>query len=179
METIITPSPLSCTSGIELSFNVGCGIDKDQLLGPRFFDQTLASSFYETQIFRGLVKGFTFSTQVTLLQEMRFQHVGAQTHTSRLATASLDRNFSSCWIGREGPAPWTARPPDLNSLVFLWRGLIKNKNVLNGTKEQDLQGDILLACRAIESCMIKRVVASTNDRLLLCIPAGQHRKDAI
>lgn len=164
---------------VHWSFNVWCGIYNDQIVGPYFYDENLTSSFYVNRMLRGLVDDFTSSIPLTSVQAMWFQHDGAPPHASGLARAFLDANFPGRWIGRDGPVPWPAKSPCLNPLDFFGGGLIKNKGYEAEPRSKvDLQRKIICACRAIEPWMLKRVVASVHDRLLMCVAAeGQHLAD--
>lgn len=157
---------------VRWSINVWCGIWKETLIGPFFFDGALTSERY-AQILEGSVTDF-LDECVSLrdLSQMWFHHDGAPAHKSLKPRTVLTETFGNNIIGYGGPVEWPPRSPDLNPLdYFLW-GFLKNKVYeKESTSPSDLLNRICVACRCVTPSMLRKVQEEFLTRVHVCIAA--------
>jgi hypothetical protein len=105
-------------------FMVWCGIWKDTLIWPYFFESTVDSEAYITMLGDFLVP------ELAMLEiEHRavwFQQDGAPPHYALCVRLWLNKHFPN-WIGRRGTIEWLARSPDLTPMDFFLWGYLKSR----------------------------------------------------
>lgn len=161
---------------VRWSTNVWCGILGSSLIGPYFFDDNLTGTSYADDILGGVIDEFTINLPLRDLRGTWFQHDGAPPHFSTRSRSWLDRNFPDRWIGRSGPMFWPPRSPDLSPLDFFLWGYIKSQVYTTEPRGvNDLKQRITDACSRLTPEVITRAVASTEQRLMLCVASdGKH-----
>lgn len=161
---------------VRWSVNVWCGMFRDRIVGPFFFEGTLTAQSYTANILDGAVSDFICDLPLSELRSTWFQHDGAPAHFSSRARSYLNACFSQQWIGRGGPMFWPPRSPDLTPLDFFLWGHIKNE--VYSTEPQDvndLKNRIVSACANIEPHVLKREVQSMKKRFMACVAVeGRH-----
>lgn len=116
--------------------NVWCGIVRDIILGPYFFERTLTGEIYliflQNEVIPSITARFPDYDDLTQFQRALFyQQDGAPPHYAAPVRAYLNQMFPNRWIGRRGPIEWPARSPDLTPLDFFLWGYLKSKVYIN------------------------------------------------
>lgn len=118
------------------SLNVWCGIKRNRVLGPVFYEHMMTGEFY----FHALGNEIEDIIDTLPLDESReiiFQQDGAPAHNIRMVTEYLNDRFET-WIGRFGTIKWPPNSPDLTVLdTFLW-GYLKNNIYLKNNEDINL-----------------------------------------
>ncbi len=161
---------------VRWSVNVWCGIWKNTLIGPFFFDASLTSQSY-TEILSGPLTDFLDDT-VSLrdLSRMWYQHDGAPAHKSAQPCTFLVQTFGTRIIGYGGQQEWPPRSPDLTPLDFFHWGFLKSKGYeRESTSQSDLLNRISMACRSVTPTMLQKLQSTFLSRVRYCISAeGSH-----
>lgn len=150
---------------------VWCGIWKDQIVGPFFFEDTVRGENYLIMLRTEALPSLPNNEGPTW-----FQQDGAPAHYSVIVRDFLNEQFPGHWIGRRGTVEWSPRSPDLSPLDFyLWGHL---KAIVYSEKIRDLQhlrSRIQQACQQITPDIIHRVMMEWRYRLELCaVNSGEH-----
>lgn len=150
--------------------NVWCGILRDRIIGPFFFEGNLNAAgflnFLEIE-FRNALDELPLRYRLNL----KLQLDGSPIHNARLIRNWLDNNFENCWIGRNSPfCEWPPRSPDLTPLDFFLWGILK-QNVYKSRPHnlQELQARINRSCEEITPQQIRNVILNVRKRNDKCI----------
>lgn len=161
--------------------NVWCGIVKERVIGPYFFDGTLNGEryleFLRFELIPALVALFPSHLDPDSFdEELVFQQDGAPAHYAARVRAYLNETFPNRWIGRRGHIEWPARSPDLTPLDFFLWGYLKSKVYVNRPDNLDtLKERIRREVRAITPEIIRNVQGEFIDRLGYCqVQNGAH-----
>lgn len=155
------------------SFSVWCGIFDGRIIGPVFFDKTLTTNLYVSEILEGQVDEFICSIPLAQLRRIWFQHDGAPAHSSSRSRDWLRAAFKEQWIGRHGPVPWPPRSPDMTPLDFFLWGYIKDRVYARETTTPDaLKLKITQVCREIPESVIRRATANVVNRCQCCVASS-------
>lgn len=153
---------------------VWCGLWRDHVLGPFFFDSTVDGNKYLKMLQEELIP------QLNSIGEGRpewFMQDGAPPHYALIVRDWLDKNFVH-WIGRRGTVEWAARSPDLTPMDYFFWGYVKHLVYSVRMNDLDhLRTRIRDACQEIngDSDLLNRVFDNFHHRLNLCVAAGgQH-----
>lgn len=120
------------------SVNVWCGIIRDRVIGPIFYDRTLNGARY-LNLLTNEIWPIINQLPVNLRDNLVFQQDSAPCHTVAPVREFLNQHFRT-WIGKHGTIDWPARSPDLTPLdYFLW-GTLKDEVYKNrSNNEEDLK----------------------------------------
>lgn len=156
--------------------NVWCGIYKDRLIGPIFYDGTLDGIRFRDMILQGIVTDLIDDLPLAEYSTMWMQLDGAPAHFRLTVREWLNAAFPGRWIGRGGPAAWPPRSPDITPLdFFLWGHLKQVVYATPTTTKEDLQARIRDACEAITPELLATVRRSLMERIQRCIGVeGRH-----
>lgn len=161
---------------VRWSVNVWCGMWKNTIIGPFFFDGPLTSATY-ANILSGPLSDY-LEEYVSLwdFARMWFQHDGAPAHKSLQPRTFLSNTFGNNIIGYGGACEWPPRSPDLTPLDFFLWGYLKNKVYeRESTSKADLINRISMACKSITPTMLHKVPEEFLSRVRFCISAeGSH-----
>src|ERR1700712_2412956 len=107
------------------SVKVWCGLWRNQILGPIFFDGNLNSAAYLNLLQNDIAELIDDKIPIAYRANLVWQQDGAPYHRSVDIRNYLDDNYVD-WIGERGTIAWPARSPDLTPPdYFLW-GTLKN-----------------------------------------------------
>lgn len=154
--------------------NVWCGIVRERVIGPFFFEQSLTGQVYleflQLELIPALVALFPNPLDPDSPdEELIFQQDGAPSHYAATVRTFLDETFPNRWIGRRGPIEWPARSPDLTPLDFFLWGYLKSKVFVNRPNNmQELKERIRREVRVITPEMVGNVQREFIDRLGYC-----------
>lgn len=115
------------------SVYVWCGIIRDRIIGPVFYDVTLNGERY-LNLLENDISRLIDNLPENVKEDIIFQQDNAPYHTVVAVRNYLNQRFPF-WIGRYGTIDWPARSPDLTPLDFFLWGCLKNevyKNRCNG-----------------------------------------------
>ncbi|KAL7295761.1 hypothetical protein TKK_0011104 [Trichogramma kaykai] len=100
-----------------------------------------------------------------------WQQDGAPSHGCIAAGAVLNRTFQDRWIGKDGPASWPSKSPDLNVCDFgLWADLKKRVHARGpSTDVTQIIEFIEEECRQYPRKSIRKATATIKRRLTLCL----------
>lgn len=160
---------------VQWSTNVWCGIYRNQIVGPFFYQRTLDGRRY-LQLLQTSVTDFLDDLPLQQVLEMWFQHDGAPPHRFGPVGEWINNVFGQRCFGYGGITEWPPRSPDLNPLdYFLW-GFLNTKVYATPPESlDDLQQRIVIACRSITADMLARTRDNMVTRLQACIVAeGGH-----
>ena len=151
------------------SINVWCGIWKNRLVGPVFYEGTLTGQRY-LQLLQDNIPEFLEDIPLAELCTIWFQHDGAAPHK----IASVQRFLQDCFgkriIGYGGTTEWPPRSPDLSPLDFFLWGYIKCQvYATTPTNLLDIQQRISDACNNVTASMLMNVHEEMLSRLQMCI----------
>lgn len=108
------------------SVKIWCGIFRDKIVGPIFFNFTLTRETYLEIILPEVAELLEEHFSDEELNEVIWQQDGATPHSVLEVREHLNGQFD-IWIGNGGPIPWPPNSPDLTPLdAFLW-GYLKDK----------------------------------------------------
>lgn len=118
---------INCKNQYSEKVNVWCGILKDRIIGPFFFNTTLNGArflvFFQNEFWDAV-----HDLPLTYRENLYIQLDGAPIHNAAPVRRWLNENFQGKWIGRNSPfVAWPPRSPDLTPLDFFLWGAIKNK----------------------------------------------------
>lgn len=103
------------------SVKVWCGILRNKILGPIFYEENMNSQSYlrllENEI-EDALDNLSLQDRVGLI----WQQDGAPYHKSQVVQDFLNERYP-VWIGQNGTIPWPPRSPDLTPLDFFVGGL--------------------------------------------------------
>ena len=106
------------------SLHVWCGILRNKIIGPIFFQNNLTGARYMDLL--DDVENRLDELPLNMANTIIFQQDGATPHNVVQVTERLNANFD-VWIGKHGVISWPPNSPDLTPLdTFLW-GTLKNK----------------------------------------------------
>lgn len=151
---------------------VWCGLWKDKIFGPYFFDGNVTSEIYLTMLRDSLIPDLDqFGSR-----PQWFMQDGAPPHYGLQVRRWLDEIFPQHWIGRRGPKEWAPRSPDLNPMDFAVWGCLK-ANVYSVTirDKEHLRQRITAECNAFSPDVVRSILRNLATRLQLCYDnGGQH-----
>ena len=108
-----------------VTLNVWCGIVRNKIIGPIFFEGALNGQRYN-QLPNSQIDEIITKFPLNVARNFVWQHDGAPGHSVLPVREFLNQNYQT-WIGRGGVIAWPANSPDLTPLdTFLW-GYLKNK----------------------------------------------------
>jgi hypothetical protein len=145
---------------------VWCGIWKDHIIGPFFFNEhDNGDTYLHMPEEQALASVLNEDGELPTW----FQHIGAPAHYSIRVREFLDQQFPGHWIERRGPVEWPARSPDLTPIDFyLWGHLKAQVYTQKIRNVKHLRQSVIEACNAITPGIIKRVFLDRVKRLNLC-----------
>lgn len=151
------------------SVYVWCGIIKDRVIGPVFYDRTLNGQRYHS-LLQNEIQPLINELPDEIKDGLVFQQDSAPYHTVRPVIEWLNERFPM-WIGRFGSIPWPARSPDLTPLDFFLWGNIKDKVYKNKVNNvDDLRGRIMEEIHLInESEAVRRAIEKLDIIYTTCI----------
>lgn len=157
------------------SVNVWCGIWRNRLVGPVFYEGTLTGRRY-LELLESILPDFEDDLPLVDLRSLWFQHDGAPAHRPAAVQRLLTDTFGQRIIGYGGSVEWPPRSPDLTPLdFFLWGYLKDQVYQTEATNPQDLRRRINDACTSVTPEMLLRVQQETLSRIQTCIVAdGGH-----
>lgn len=160
---------LSTRHQVRWSINVWCGIWKDRLLGPVFYEGTLNGQRY-LQLLQDIIPDFVDDIPLSALRSLWFQHDGAPAHQTAGVRSFLKDCFGQQIIGYGGSVEWPPRSPDLTPLDFFLWGYIKDQVYATPhTSLLDLRRRITDACNSVTPSMLRNVHAELLSRIQMCI----------
>lgn len=160
---------MSVKHQVQWSINVWCGIWKDQLIGPVFYDGSLDGPKY-LQLLMDVLPDFIEDVPLSLLSALWFQHDGAPPHKPNTVRQFLNNTFGPQIIGYGGHVEWPPRSPDLTPLDFFLWGYIKQQVYQTPpTSLIDLQQRVINSCATVTPQMLRNVHGSVLDRIQMCI----------
>jgi hypothetical protein len=155
--------------------SVWCGMAKDQIYGPFFFDErTVNGASYLNMLQNFFVPQLQ---QVPgLLRRVIFQQDGAPPHFALDVRAYLDQTFTGRWIGRAGSLAWPPRSPDLNPLDFyLWGHIKTNVYRTKPGSIDELKQRITDSVAAIPAAHLQNAFREFERRIrLIIVNNGAH-----
>ena len=131
--------------------SVWCGLMHNQIIGPFIF----AESTIIANIYLDMLKHYVVPQLEEFQPRVVFQQDGAPPHWGLIVRDFLNETFPNRWIGRNGPAPWPPRSPDITPLDFFLWGYVKDR--VYRTPVLDVE---TLQSRIIE------VLATVNEEML-------------
>lgn len=150
--------------------NVWCGILKDRIIGPFFFEGNLNANEF-LNFLRNEFSNALDDLPLQYLIDLKFQLDGSPIHNAVLVREWLNQHFENRWIGRNSPfMDWPPRSPDLTPLDFFLWGILKQK--VYRTRPQtleELRARIIQACTEITPEEIQRVTMNVRKRIDKCI----------
>lgn len=161
---------INCKSQYSARINVWCGVLKDRIIGPFFFNTTLNGvRFLEflQHDFWDAIHGLPLEYRENLYVQLD----GAPIHNFGPVRGWLNENFENKWIGRNSPfVAWPPRAPDLTPLDFYLWGTIKNKVYKTRPASlQALKDRIRNACAEISRQEIRKVCLRVRKIYEKCI----------
>ena len=153
---------------------VWCGLWRDHVLGPSFFNSMVTGENYLQMLKED------FIPQLNFIGEGRpdyFMQDGAPSHYAAAVRHWLDENFEH-WIGRRGTIEWAPRSPDLNPMDYYFWGHLKQLVYAVRIEDIDhLRSRIRDACQKIngDQQLLNRVYNNFHHRIDLCMTSsGEH-----
>jgi len=150
---------------------VWCGIFDDRIIGPFFIeDGTVTGERYLRLLQEQLWPVVADHPQ---LDQLFFQHDGAQPHYALVVRQWLDASFPGRWIGRRGALEWPARSPDMTPPDFwLWGVIKENVYGRRPASVEQLRQFITEEIAVIDADMISHVTQSVVGRYERLIENG-------
>ena len=148
---------------------VWCSVSRRRLIGPIFFETTVNSDVYISNILRPFINKLTADE----LRTSHFQQDGATAHTSSKSMDYIRKVFKDRLISKP---LWPARSPDLNPLDFYLWGKLKGSVYRNKPSTIDeLKAAITASITAITHDELNRVIDNKIRRVELCLhQSGKH-----
>lgn len=117
------------------SLSLWCGILRNKIIGPIFFQNTLTGASY-LEMLQQIENHLDAVLPLIEANQIIWQQDGAPPHNVAEVTEYINRNYP-LWIGRNGPILWPPNSPDLTPLdTFLW-GTLKNKIYFKASENID------------------------------------------
>lgn len=107
------------------SVGVWCGIARDRIIGPIFYQGALTGQRY-LNFLENEIEEYLDNLPLQYRHNIIWQQDGAPQHHTLAVRNNLNQNYNT-WIGRNGTIPWPPRSPDLSPLDFYLWGHLKNK----------------------------------------------------
>ena len=151
---------------------VWCGIWRNFVIGPFFFDSTVTGQSY-----LNMLNDF----MIPQLQSLGiglpawFQQDGTPAHYALIVRQFLDDKFQGRWIGRRRPVEWAPRSPDLTPMDFFFWGYVKDLVYCEKIRDRGhLQERISDACARIngDGDLLHKVRREFHFRVLTCLELG-------
>lgn len=150
--------------------NVWCGIQKNRIIGPFFFDGNLNANGF-LNFLNNEFQDALDDLPLRNLNNLKFQLDGSPIHNAAAVREWLNEHFQNHWIGRNSPLiEWPPRSPDLTPLDFFLWGLLKQKVYKSRPQtQQELRARIVQACAEVSPHQIQNVVNNVRKRIEKCI----------
>ena len=150
---------------VRWSTNVWCGIWRNTLVGPIFYQGTLNGGRY-LELLRIHICAWADELPLATLRETWFQQDGAPPHKLREVTELLTATFGDQWMGQYGPTRWPPRSPDLSPLDFFLWGYLKDEVYATPPRDlDDLKVRVENACRQLTPDVLRNVLENMECRL--------------
>lgn len=157
------------------SVMVWCGIWRNFVIGPFFFDSTVTGESYLDMLKGSMIPQLE---SLGLGLPAWFQQDGAPAHYSVIVRHFLDDIFQDRWIGRRGPVEWAPRSPDLTPMDFFFWGYVKSLVYCEKIRDRaHLLQKISYACARIsgDEDLFEKVRRNFRYRVTTCFElGGQH-----
>ena len=99
--------------GLRKKCTVWCGVTKDEIIGPYFFEDDSGNTVTVTgERYRTMIQNF-LKPAIQNRCGLWFQQDGATSHTARESMQLLRQYFGNKIISRFGDVNWPSRSPDL------------------------------------------------------------------
>lgn len=161
---------INCKSQYSVKVNVWCGILKDRIIGPFFFEGNMnANNFME--FLEGELSAVIDELPLAERRNLIFQLDGCSVHYSRIVRQWLNEKFPNGWIGRGSELiEWPPRSPDLTILDFYLWGLLTQKVYKTRPRNRaELCDRIRQACAEITPQEIKKALRHSRKRYDKCV----------
>lgn len=161
---------INCKSQYSEKVNVWCGVLKDRLIGPYFFDGNMNGENF-LEFLNNQLSEEIDEIPLAERENLHFQLDGCSVHNSRIVKQWLNDQFRNRWIGRGSDLiEWPPRSPDLTILdFFLWGILTQKVYKIRQRNRAELIQRIRQACAEITPQQIKNAVKNIRKRYDKCI----------
>lgn len=153
---------------VRFSINVWCGVTKNRIYGPYFYDGILTGDRY-LELLQNVIPEMLDNEPLSTRNRLIFQHDGAPPHRTQQVKNYLNTEFDT-WIGNGGTIEWPARSPDLTPVDFSIWGLVKDKvysSRMNNSNE--LKEKIRFEFQNISRETSENIQRNILKRIRLCI----------
>ena len=141
---------------------VWCAVSQTRIIGPIFFENTINSQRYISDILQPFFQHLTAYEK----QNGWFQQDGATAHTARASMQALQEVFDDRIISR---GLWPPRSPDLTPPDFYLWGKLKNSVYENNPRTtEELKANIAAGIHNIQREELARVFRNLRRRVDLC-----------
>lgn len=157
---------------VRFSLNIWAGIFGDEIIGPHILPNRMNANDFLAFLSTDLPE-LLEDIPLAARARMWFQCDGAPPHYGIEVRRWLDQQFPGRWLGRGGPAAWSARSPDLTPLdTFLWAYIKEKVYATPVNTLEELEGRIMEAFATITPEMLQNVRRNILERTRLCHMEG-------